>query len=500
MNSEQRSGNAMDDTGTAGAGPVGDAASAGASVTGGVIPRPVIGLLIMGRKRPGFDPEWGAAVKKRIMGRVAALPGNGQPWRVVTPSDNIADGTELGRAVETCRREGVTTIVVVQPTISDGRLAPLLSRLWEKPLVLWATTEKPAGTMISANSLVGTHVMGATLRQLGHPLEILFGDPDDETTVARLIQAIRSVHAAGEIHGKVYGLIGYHAPGFVDFHTDPVFLNDTLGAQLYHLNTPELVDRVHGYTTEELADEIAAFEVLGIPDGPEFAAALAAAGTTRDEAIAMQGRYYRAFRDYFAEEHFDALAFRCWPDLPTMVGHWPYFALARLVSEGFPIAMEGDIDGAICSRIAESAGIGPVYLSDWLEHDRDSITIWHTGAAPLQLSEPIGSPGGPRLGVQFNNKRPTVLESTIRADRPVTVFRLWRYDGEYHMTALEGRTEKPKRELMATNGRFVTDAVDVRDWFEEMVQVGMPHHLCVIPGHHGDTLRRVARMSGMEWV
>ncbi|MFW6229260.1 MAG: sugar isomerase, partial [Alkalispirochaeta sp.] len=175
-------------------------------------------------------------------------------------------------------------------------------------------------------------------------------------------------------------------------------------------------------------------------------------------------------------------------------------ALARLVSEGFPIAMEGDIDGAICSRIAESAGIGPVYLSDWLEHDRDSITIWHTGAAPLQLSEPIGSPGGPRLGVQFNNKRPTVLESTIRADRPVTVFRLWRYDGEYHMTALEGRTEKPKRELMATNGRFVTDAVDVRDWFEEMVQVGMPHHLCVIPGHHGDTLRRVARMSGMEWV
>jgi L-arabinose isomerase len=171
-----------------------------------------------------------------------------------------------------------------------------------------------------------------------------------------------------------------------------------------------------------------------------------------------------------------------------VLGHWPYFALARLVSEGFPIAMEGDVDGALCSRIAESAEIGPVYLSDWLEHDHNSITIWHTGAAPFQLCEPIGRDGGPRLGVQFNNKKPTVVEASIKSDE------------EYHMTALEGRTEKPRRELMATNGRFVTDEVDVRDWFEEMVQIGMPHHLCIVHGHYADTLRRVARLTGMEWV
>ncbi len=463
--------------------------------TAGVIERPVIGLMIMGRKRPGFDPEWGAAVQKRIAARLKAFP-----WQVVTPSQNIADQAELKRAVEECRRAGVTTMLLVQPTISDGRLAPLLSRLWDKPLVLWATTEKPTGAMISANSLVGTHVMGATLRQLGHPLEIVYGDPDDSLTESRLRQAIAAVHAADSIVGRSVGLIGYHAPGFVDFHTDPVFLNDSLASQLYHLNTPELIERVRSLTDEDIAEDLAAFKKLGVPEGPDFAAAVIAAGTTVDEVLEMQARYYRAFRNYFAEEAFDVLAFRCWPDLPTEVGHWPYLALARLVSEGFPIAMEGDVDGALCSRIAESAEIGPVYLSDWLEHDTNSITIWHTGAAPFQLCEPIGSARGPRLGVQFNNKKPTVVEATIAAVQEVTAFRIWRYDGEYHMTALEGRTEAPTRELMATNGRFVTDDVDVPDWFEEMVQIGMPHHLCIVPGHHADTLRRVARLTGMEWV
>lgn len=462
-----------------------------------VIEEPTVGLMIMGRKRPGFDPEWGAQVKKRIHARFAALP-----WRVVTPSENIADHHELKRAVAVCRDEGVSVMVLVQPTISDGRLAPILSSLWSNPVVLWATTEKPTGAMISANSLVGTHVMGATLRQLGHPLEILFGDPDDDSTISRLRQAVAATHAADSVSNRTVGLIGYHAPGFVDFHTDPVFLNDRLNSQLYHLNTPELIDRVLGYSDADVAEEVEAFKQFGIPEGPGFAEAVAAAETdgTPDRALSMQARYYRAFRSYFDEENFAALAFRCWPDLPTTVGHWPYFALARLVSEGFPIAMEGDVDGALCSRIAESAGIGPVYLSDWMEHDRNSITIWHTGAAPFQLCEPVGTPTGPRLGVQFNNRKPTVVEASIRAEMDVTVFRLWRYDGEYHLTALEGRTETPRRELMATNGRFVTDSVDIRDWFEEMVQIGMPHHLCIVEGHHADTLRRVARLTGMEWV
>ncbi len=456
----------------------------------GIIQDPQVGLLIMGRKRAGFDPEWGEATKQRIIATLKALP-----YPLTIPSQNIADEQALREAVEQCRIADVTVLVVVQPTISDGRLAPLLSRLWSGPLLMWATPEKPTGRMISANSLVGTHVMSATLRQLGHPLEIVYGDPEDAEIVYQVDRAVRTIHAADSVENRVLGLIGNHAPGFVDFHADPVFLSDALGSQLYHMSSVELIQRVRSYSDADIADELAAFTAMNLPwsaDAEEagVGTSTAAGATATSEELAMQARYYRAFREFFAENNLDSLAFRCWPDLPSELGHWPYLALARLVSEGFPIAMEGDVDGALCSRIAESAGIGPVYLSDWLQHDQETITIWHTGAAPFQLCRPDSL----ELSVQFNNKRPTVVQSVIREDMDATLFRIWRFDGEYHMSVLEGTTVAPDRELMATNGVFHTDRVDVRDWFEAQVQRGMPHHVCIVEGHHGELLSRIGRL------
>lgn len=469
----------------------------------GVVGDPVIGLLIMGRKRPGFDMEWGAATRASLINAVEALP-----WKSVVPSQSIADEAALRAAVETCRDAGVTVPVVVQPTISDGRLAPLLSRLWPGPLLLWATPEKPTGRMISANSLVGTHVMAANLRQIGHPLEIVYGSPGDAETALAVLRSIRAIHAADSVTGRIFGLVGGHAPGFVDFHADPVFIDAALGSTLFTTGSVELIQRVRALDGADLSTERAGFDALGLSwssdaDGAPGSDGAAngpsdAAVAWRERAMEMQARYYRAFRDLFEENRLDALAFRCWPDLPSELGHWPYLALARLVSEGFPIAMEGDIDGAICGRIAESAGIGPVYLSDWLHHDRDSITIWHTGAAPFQHSIEAGAGGGPgaHLSVQFNNRLPTVVQATIRP-MEATLFRIWRFEGEYHMTAMEGRTVAPERDLMATNGLFSVDGIDVRDWFEEQVQRGMPHHVCVVEGHHADLLVRVGRLLGM---
>lgn len=454
----------------------------------GIIREPVVGLLVMGRKRPGFDPAWRAEVRAGIDEAIKALP-----WHVIVPSENIADDIELSRVIDICRSRSVDVLVLVQPTISDGRLAPLLARFWDRPVILWATTERPDGEMISANSLVGTHVMAATLRQLGRPLELVYGAPEDQETRSALARSIAAIHAATAIRSTKLGLIGYHAPGFVDFHADPVFLTDRLDAQLYHMSTPELVDMVKSWNPEDLKETTASFRALPIDYNVDLPIPL-------DDALEMQARYYLSFRELFSSERFDALAFRCWPDLPTMTGHWPYLALARLVSEGFPIAMEGDVDGAICSRIAESAAMGPVYLSDWLEHDRTTITIWHTGAAPLQLAVEESGAGSPRIGVQFNNKKPTVLESTIRPGMEATLFRLWRFDGRYHLSVLEGRTIEPRRHLLATNGLFETKSVDVREWFMDRVEMGMPHHVCLVEGLHSETLKRVCRLSGFNLV
>ena len=60
-------------------------------------------------------------------------------------------------------------------------------------------------------------------------------------------------------------------------------------------------------------------------------------------------------------------------------------ALARLATEGFPVACEGDVDGAVSCLVGKLLGSGAVYLSDWLEHEDNRLTLWHGGMAPLQL-------------------------------------------------------------------------------------------------------------------
>ena len=442
------------------------------------------GVLFLGRKRPGFDPEWGKSVKTAIRQFLSA-----HHYDHVIPDDNIADDAGLRAAVESCRKAGAQTLIVTQPTVSDGRLAPVLAQLWPGPLVFWATTEKPTGEMISSNSLVGTHIFASLFRQLRRPFELVYGHPDDERTRAQLDLALDIVAAAVALSGAKVGLVGQHAPGFINLAVDPVLLGSALGVQLHHRSLHEFLQIFEAVDDGEVRADAAEFEKLGIPLKGVEAADLDTAS-----------RFYLAFKRVMAEEHLDALAVRCWPELPDVTGQWPYVAISRMLSEKIAVAQEGDVDAAVMALAAGKLGMAPLYMSDWLEHDASSITIWHTGAVPLELCEPVGGERGPRVARQFNNRKPAVIEATLQTDLPITLFRLWHCDGQYRLTALEGRTVAPGRHLLGNNGLAAIDGVDVRQWFDELVHRGLPHHLTIARGHHRERLRRFARQMGISWI
>jgi L-fucose isomerase-like protein len=164
------------------------------------------------------------------------------------------------------------------------------------------------------------------------------------------------------------------------------------------------------------------------------------------------------------------------------------------------VACEGDADGALSAWIGESLGLGRCYLTDWLEHDQETITLWHGGAAPMGLCPPVGEPGGPLIARHFNIKKPAVVEATLREKMPITIMRFWRLDGSYYLTAREGQTVRPKRHLMGTNGVGRLNNQDPRQWFEELCHEGMPHHVAVFEGHSAGLLRRFARALGIRFI
>ena len=440
-----------------------------------------LGLIFLGRRRPGFDMDWGAQMEERVRRSVKGL-------KVFEPSEKAIDDASLRRVMAACAAEQVDAIAVLQGTMGDGRLAPTVAQLWPDPVLLWATPEKPDGDMISSCSLVGAHCWASVLRQMGHAFEVVYGDPDDAAIRRRFSEAVRLAATVRRLRSVRLGIIGGQAPGYFAMGADPFSVHQGLGAQVQTFSLLEFANAVNALGNDEVAADVARVKALGLPHKD-----------TTDEDLPVASRLYLAIRSFLDNENLDALTIREWPEMPNTFGQWPYLGVARLTDEGRAIGIEGDADGALSAWIGESLGLGRCYLSDWLEHDKETITLWHGGAAPFSMCEPAGRPGAPRIARHFNIKKPAVVEATIRAGMPVTAYRFWRLDGKYLATAREGETIKPRRHLMATNA-LARMREDPGPWFDELCHEGMPHHVAVVEGHHADLFKRIARALQMRFV
>ncbi len=439
------------------------------------------GFLVIGRKRSGFDPEWGQAMETAAWEALQALSAN-----TVRPETRAVDDATLREALEQLRQAQCDALVVLQPTMGDGRLAPILAQVWDAPLVVWATPERPDGNKVSACSLVGAHAYASLFRQLRRPFELAYGHPDEEATRQQLAQAIRLTYAARAIRGAKVGLVGSHAPGFINMQVDAADLNRELDVQLHHFGLHEFIGLVRAQDDAAVADDVAAVKDLGLP----------ADGGIGDEDLAVNSRYYLAMRSLMDDEHLDALAVRCWPELPNVIGHWPYLAMARLAEEGRVVALEGDVDGALSCLLAKHLGLGMGYISDWLEHDAETITLWH----PSNMVRAFCEPDSLRLARHFNNEKPLVVNAVLKADMPVTLTRVWRCDGRYRMMAHQARTTVVRRELLGVHGVAALEDKNPIEWFDALCHEGMPHHVILLQGHHAEPLRRLARLLRLPFV
>ncbi|GHT11828.1 L-fucose isomerase-like protein [Planctomycetales bacterium] len=438
-----------------------------------------IAVFFIGRKRPGFDPQWGASLEAAVRSQLET-----SPFEPVFFGP-VADDTTLARNIAEARQSGVEAIIVSQPTMGDGNLWSAFVTEWDSPVIIFATPENPKNTKVSACGLVGAHNWASGLSQVGRPPIIVYGLPGQSETITELNQAVQVAATARKLQHARVGLIGDHAPGFLNMAVDAGLLQQLLGPRLKRIGLYEFSTLVRSFSDSEVAADRKRVESLGLPIKPGI--------VLSENDWNISSRYYLAVKRIVEEESFDAVALRCWPELPNEFGVWAYLAIARLASDGINICEEGDVDGAIGTLIARSLGADTAaYNSDWLEHDDDSITLWHAGATPFGICEPIGSPHGPTLSVHFNSGKPLVVDARLAADIPVTLFRLWRFRNEYRLAVVEGQIASPTREIEGCAGRVFVNGGGVKQFFLDACYDGMPHHLTVAKGHYAAQLEQLA--------
>jgi L-fucose isomerase-like protein len=448
-----------------------------------------VGVIILGRKRPGFDQEWNRSICSRSL---AALEQLG--YTAVGAEAPVVDDATIAAAIGRIQAAACRALILLQPSMAHGQMALTVAQQWSDPVILWATPERPGDGKVSSCSLVGQHLWASSLRQAGRPFEFVYGDPDDPALRGELSRAILLATAAAGVRRAKVGVIGTHAPGFIDLATDPFLLRRKIGTQLHPLSLPQYIERVHATDPAAVKQDVERVQALKLPMD----------GVTADD-LAMNSRCYLAMLEVMNEESLDALALQCWPELPNMLGQWPYLAVSRLSTEGRAVSIEGDVDGCITSLMGKLLGVGPGFLTDWLEHDRNTIFFWHPGMAPMDMCSDVGANGGPSLSRHFNIVKPLVVDGQIRINEPVTITRLWRCDDRYHLMALEGRTIAPRRKLTGNTALVEIAEADIAaggtvpERFQQLLHAGLPHHVVLMFGSHRAAFQRLARLLHCEW-
>jgi L-fucose isomerase-like protein len=445
-----------------------------------------LGLLIFSRKRPGFDQEWSREIRERVLKTIADLG-----FETVGAEAPVLDDESVHTALENIEKAGCTALVVVQPSIADGQYGFTVMQRWTGPVVLWATPEKPGDGKVSSCSLVGANLFASIFRQAGQKFELVNGAP--ETIGPELLRAIALTSAVNRLRRMKVGMIGSHAPGFVDLAADPFLIQRTFGLQMHTLSMPQFIERVGAVEDDAVTADVAKLKALTLPYVDKDVEA------TAGDLLSTNARFYVVLREMMQEFSLDGVSVQCWPELPAIVGQWPYLAVSRLTAEGEAVSIEGDVDAAIQSLLGVMLGAGPGFLTDWLEHDDTTIQFWHPGMAPLDMCYGVGCEGGPSIANHFNNLRPFVVDGPIRTGGPVTVSRLWRCDGRYHLAAFEGQAIPPRRHLTGNTLLVEVEGETVPEKFDRLVHAGLPHHVTVHFGNYAETLRRLARLLGIEW-
>ena len=448
----------------------------------------VVGVVSIGRKRLGFDQKWNDVMRAEAAAALQSL-GVATAGAIEIPVDETTMRSALDRLAAT----GVSTLLVLQPSMGNGQLALTVAQRWTGPIVLWATPERPEGEKVSSCSLVAQHLWSSLMRQLNRPFELVIGRATDAATQAALARALNVCRGYADVRRARLGLIGSHAPGFIAMEADPFAMQQQLGVQLQRLSLPQFIERCAALDERAVRDDGDKVRAMNLP---------MTGGVTVND-LATNSRYYLALREILAEEALDALALQEWPELPNTPGQWPYLAMSRLADEGQIVAMEGDADGAITALAGRAIGAGFGYLTDWLEHDARSVHFWHAGMAPISWCERAA------LGRHFNIEKPLVVDGPIKANEAITAARIWRVDGRYYATAFQGKTIRNPRELSGNTAlvEFTREEIpgggaggDMNQWFDTLVHAGLPHHVALFRGHHADTFRRLARMLRVAWV
>ncbi len=426
-----------------------------------------VGVVCLARET--YDFKAAAEIYARIRGDLAQIAQ--VSWVLV---ESLVISPEDAHNAALKMAEGhADAIVVISGTFHLGHLVFELRKTCPVPMLLWGLPELPYnGGKIRLNSVCGVNLNASNLYKAGvDDYHVIVQDTIDEAWLdaIRVISALKNAHI---------GIAGYRADGSCNLGVQDNQLFEATGVILDHYELSEL----HGLAVSPEAVAAREKQVRGIFD----------VSTLSDFQVGKVAQLSAQLAEFKKLHNLDALAIRCWPEFARDFGVSPCAAMSVLQSEGFILACEGDVEGAVTMIAHRAMGAETPFLFDFSQVDfkEDFALFWHCGVAPCNLWD---GKCNRSLDTYFAGGKGVTADFVLKSGE-LSVARIDSARGEYRMF-LQSCKAVPMEKLLKGTYMKVVFGRPVKEVLDLVVDNGLAHHSSVVYGNFIEPLKIVARLK-----
>jgi len=431
-----------------------------------------LGVVCLARKT--YDFQAAAHKYRETRAKLMALPN--VEWEFI--EDLVIEPEDAYAAAEQLAVRPLHGLVLISGTFQLGHLALILKKRIDQPVLLWAFEEPPYdGGRIRFNSVCGLNLNASNLYKAGwDDVSYVVGEEID-------LDWVTAVRMKAAVENARIGLVGYRADGFFNlsiaeldgFSRTGVLVNHFEIAELTSFEAPQA--EVEEYGAKLRRD----FDCSSlIPEQQQKVAALCV-----------------KLKRFVEQYKLDAVAIRCWPEFANMYGISPCASMSILQSQGYVLACEGDIQGALSMLACKAVGEGTPFLADFSQINRegDYALLWHCGVAPQNLWD-----GRCRrsLDTYFAGGR-GVTAGFVLKPGVISLLRIDSARGRVRLFIQRGRAVPMDKELMGTYAKVVFEQA-VEKVLDSILANGVAHHFALIYGDQIRAFKLFAKMMGYQLI
>jgi len=421
-------------------------------------------------------------------------------------NDTVIEESDAEKAVKAVEDNGVDFLLVQCTSFSGGFLTPVLAKVKNAYLGLWAVPESTRNGPVPFNSFCSVNmsasIIGHYLKEYKIPFKWFYGNAGNDLFDKRLEVTIRALTAIKNIRKSKVALIGGIAPGFNDLYFDERNILKTFeGLKINRLHEfSEIKDRAQGYKTIELAPII-----------KEMVSEAKGVHTKSEHLLETNARIYKAYKDFLAEYGYSGLAISCWPKFQSEFKFSVCSVVAKLNDEGTIAACEGDLPSAVSMLFLKYLGNGETMLMDFSDFDEsdETILLWHCGPA----SKRFCSDKGFTLGINYHalphekGKKLNgcgIVRDMVFKPEHVTIARITG-EGNKFFLAEGDFIDYEKKSFFGSRGwmgnlKLNGENISVRDFVNTVLVQRFQHHYPIISGNYSNEVMEAAAWLGMDFV